>query len=94
MDRRTVTLVMIGAAVGAGLLVAQARGRLPTVSLPERAVAQSWSPYAYWMHQSPGAYIHHFPSEVGTNCLPLVYQTEDIGQALDHVEVSGAGCAQ
>lgn len=94
MDRRTVTLIMLGAGVGAGLLVLNARGRLPTLALPERAVAQSWSPYAYWMHQSPAGYIHHFPDEVGANCLPLVYQTEDVGQALDHVEVTCAGSAQ
>lgn len=88
-------LALLAAGIGAVLLVLNARGRLPTVSLPGQAVAQSWSPYAYWMHQSPAAYIHHFPSEVGANCLPLIYQTEDVGQALDHVEVGNAGgCAQ
>ena len=91
MDRR---LIWVALGVLALLWVLRTRGQMPTLSLSERAVGQSWSPYAYWLHESPYAYVHHFPAVVGANCLPLVFQTEDVGQALDHVEVSRAGCAQ
>lgn len=94
MDKRTVRAIVLAAAAALVLLAMRARGSLPTVSLGERAVGQTWSPYSAWLHQSPAGYAHHFPSEVGANCLPLVYQTEDVGQALNHVEVDSAACAQ
>ena len=94
MDKRTATTILVIAAAVGAVLMLRARGRMPTLTLSERAVGQSWSPYCNWLHQSPAGFIHHFPDQVGANCLPLVYQQEDMGQALNHVEVDGAACAQ
>lgn len=81
--------VMAGGVVVMAVVVLAAlhhAGKTPSVSLGQQAVGQSYSPFVFWMHSSPVGYYHHFPETIGANCLPQPYQTEDVGQALNHVE--------
>lgn len=73
-------------------------GKTPSVTLAQEATGQTYTPFAFWMHQEPAGYFHHYPERIGVNTLPQPYQTEDIGMALKHVEpkvvMDYAGCAQ
>jgi hypothetical protein len=50
-----------------------------SVSLDERATDPSYSPFAHWMIQRPGGYVHVFPDRVGPACLNSPLQNEDDG---------------
>lgn len=95
MDRqqRTTALVAAGAIVILALLYRQ--GRTPSISLSERSTGQSYDPFVFWMHRNPIGYYHQFPATIAPNTLPMPYQTQDISQSLNRVEViDNAGCAQ
>jgi hypothetical protein len=94
-QQRIVAAVVALAAVVLAFLYRQ--GKTPSISLVQESVGQSYSPFVFWMHQNPVGYLHHFPERIGVNTLPQPYQTEDVGQALNHVEaevIDNAGCAQ
>jgi hypothetical protein len=87
------TALIAGGAVAAVAWV-WANSNTPSVTFDERAVNQSYSPYVHFLHSSPMAWVKHFPDRVGANCLPLIYQNEDIGQAVRGVEIADASYAQ
>lgn len=87
------------AAAGIGALLALAflnyRSQPAALSLQEAASGQSFDPFVFWAHRDPVGYRYRWPAVIGGNCLPMPYQTQDIGLALNHVEViDNAGCAQ
>ena len=89
--------LLAGGVAAAGLLAlvwAYASGRAPSVTADAVAFGQTWDPYSHFLHTSPGAWIRHYPDTVAPNCLPMVYQNEDVGQAVAKSEVYGAGSAQ
>jgi hypothetical protein len=85
-------LIAGGAAVG--FMWLYAKGKTPSVTFDERAVQNTYSPYSHFMHQSNGGWVRHFPAEVGANCLPMVYQNEQVGKSVSGVEVDDASYAQ
>lgn len=99
MDRQQRIVAVVAVASAAVLAVLYRTGKTPSVSLAQEAVGQTYTPFVFWMHQNPAGYFHQYPSRIGVNTLPQPYQTEDIGQALNHVEhapevMDYAGCAQ
>lgn len=98
MDKSQRVVAVAAVAAVVALAVMYRMGKTPSVTLAQEAVGQSYTPFVFWMHQNPVGYFHHFPETIGVNTLPQPYQTEDIGQALNHVEhaevIDNAGCAQ
>lgn len=102
MAKQQQAIMFGGLVVIAGFVLAvlHHQGKTPSVSLASQAVGQSFTPFVFWIHSDPVGYWHHFPERIGANCLPQPFQTEDIGQALNHVEhapkleMDYAGCAQ
>lgn len=95
MDRQDRIVAVVAVVAAVVLAVLYQKGKTPSLSLTEQSVGQTYSPFAFWVHQSPVGYLHQYPSTIGVNTLPQPYQTQDIGQALNHVEViDNAGCAQ
>ena len=97
MAEASVRDALTGAAVVGGLLGfawLYARGKTPSVTADPAAFGQTWDPYSHFLHTSPGGWIRHYPETVAPNCLPMVYQNEDAGQALRQPEVDCAGSAQ
>jgi hypothetical protein len=92
--RRT-ALLAAGAAAAAFGIYLYRQGTLPSLTADQRAWGDiSYSPYVHFLHQSPGAYIRHFPQMVGQNCLPQVIQNESLGRAVPMVEVDRASYPQ
>lgn len=86
-------------AVGAGVaLVAYLawayRSQAPTVTLPDTAFGQSWTPYSHFEHRQPGVTLRHFPQTTCATVLPLAIQNESAGFALERLEVDSASYAQ
>jgi len=71
-----------------------AKGKTPAVTFDPRSVTETYDPYSHFQHESPAAWLRHFPEKAAPNCLPLVYQNEDIGQAVSGIEVDRGGYAQ
>lgn len=94
MDKQQRTVAAVAVLAAVVLAVLHHKGRTPSISLAQAAVGQSYSPFVFWIHSDPVGYIHQYPNQIGVNTLPQPYQTEDVGQALNHVEVDNAGCAQ
>jgi hypothetical protein len=88
-----VCTAVLAASAAAVLMWAYASGRTPSITVDERSVQNTYSPYAHFLHSSPTAWVRHFPETVGANCLPMPYQNQDIGLAVRGVEVTG-GYAQ
>lgn len=89
--------VLTGAAAAGALLGfawLYARGKTPSVTLDPAAFGQTWDPYSHFLHSSGGGWVRHYPERVAPNCLPMVYQNSDAGQALRQPEVDCAGSAQ
>lgn len=52
-------------------------GKAHGVTLDPVYDTAAYNPYAWWQNHSRGnAYVHHYPSTVGPNCLPVVLQNE------------------
>lgn len=97
MADKTTRDLLTGAAVVGGLLGfawLYARGKTPSVTLDPAAFGNTYDPYSHFLHQSPGGWIRHYPESVAPNCLPMIYQNEDVGQAVAGNEVNHAGSAQ
>lgn len=93
MDKRA-TYLALGAGAALGLYLYR-QGATPSLTADERAWGDvSYSPYVHFLHQSPGAYIRHFPQSVGQNCLPQVIQNQSIGLAVRMPEVDSASYPQ
>jgi hypothetical protein len=96
VDSRAQAGAVLGvlAAAGAALYLHRT-GRVSAPSLTAQSTGQSFSPFVFWMHQSPMEFFHQYPDVVGATCLPQPYQTQDVSLSLNHVEVvDSAGCAQ
>jgi hypothetical protein len=93
VDKRAAYLAA-AAAAAAGLYLYR-QGATPSLTADERAWGDvSYSPYVHFLHQSPAAYIRHFPETVGQNCLPQAIQNQSLGLAVPRVEVDSASYPQ
>ena len=86
-------------AVGAGVALAAYlayayRSHAPTVTLPDTAFGQAWTPYAHFEHRQPGVTLRHYPQTTCATVLPLAIQNESVGLALERLEVTDASYAQ
>lgn len=85
----------LGGAAVVALIAYLYRAHAPTVTLPERAFGQSWTPYAFFEHQTPGITVRHYPQQVGATIFPLVIANESAGLAMnDTLEVNSASYPQ
>lgn len=86
------------AAVGGAAVIAYLaylyRPHAPTVTLSQQAFGQSWTPYSFFEHQTPGITLRHYPQRVGATVFPLVIQNESAGLAMPCLEVDRASYAQ
>lgn len=87
-------LALGGGVAVVGLIAYLYRAHAPTVTLPAQAFGQSWTPYAFFEHQSPGVTLRHYPQQVGSTIFPLVIQNESAGLAMDCLEVDRASYPQ
>lgn len=98
MAESTARDLAAGAAIIGGLAVfawLYANGKTPSITADPAAFGQTWDPYSHFLHSSGGAWVRHYPEKVAPNCLPMVYQNEDVGRAVAGFEViDGAGYAQ
>jgi hypothetical protein len=93
VDKRTAWLAA-GAAAALGLYLYR-QGTLPSLTADQRAWGDvSYSPYVHFLHQSPAAYIRHYPESIGQTCLPQVIQNQSLGLAVNRVEVDCASYPQ
>lgn len=87
-------LALAGGVAVVGYLAYLYRAHAPTVTLSAQAFGQSWTPYAFFEHQSPGVTLRHYPQQVGSTIFPLVIQNESSGLAMACLEVDRASYAQ
>lgn len=83
--------------IGAGVVVYLAylyRPHAPAVTLSDRAFGQSWTPYSWFEHHTPGVTLRHYPQSVGATVLPMAVQNESAGLAMQYLEVDSASYAQ
>lgn len=73
----------LGGAAVVGLIAYLYRAHAPTVTLSAQAFGQSWTPYAFFEHQSPGITLRHYPQQVGATVFPLVIANESAGLAMN-----------
>lgn len=84
--------VAVGGLLGFAWLYS--RGKTPSVTMDSAAFGQTYDPYSHFLHQSSGGWVRHYPESVAPNCLPMIYQNEDVGRAVAGFEVDCAGSAQ
>lgn len=70
------------------------RDHTPTVSIDPASVGNAYDPFAEWRHHHPADYYRPFPLAVGPRCLPLIYQNQDSGLALEEVGPADGSYAQ
>jgi len=92
-DKRAFALV--GGLAVVGLIAYLYRAHAPTVTLSAQAFGQSWTPYAFFEHQTPGITLRHYPQRVGATVFPLVIANESAGLAMNTtLELDRASYAQ
>jgi hypothetical protein len=60
------------------------RDQTPTVTIDPRSLGdRQYDPFSHWRHDHPKDYYRPYPLVVGPNVLPLIYQSQDHGLALE-----------
>lgn len=94
MDKRSKAALLVGA-LAVVYLAYLYRPHAPTVTLSERAFGESWTPYRFFEHQTPGITLRHYPQQVGATVFPLVIANESAGLAMiTTLELDSASYAQ
>lgn len=71
------------------------RDHTPTVVIDPRSLGDDqYDPFNAWRHDHPKDWYRPFPLAVGANVLPLIYQNQDKGLALEVDCPDGSSYAQ
>lgn len=92
MDRRQKLLLaaLVVAGVGAWYVWAN-QGQAHGLTLREQADApNSYSPYAWWSHHREGAWVRHYPSEMGPACLHIPLPSQEGAISTTEMELAQA----
>jgi hypothetical protein len=66
-----------------------------TVTIDPRSLGDHrFDPFTHWRHDHPQDWYRPFPLAPGPHCLPLIYQSQDHGLALDQGGVPDASYPQ
>lgn len=71
------------------------RSETATVTIDPRSLPDDrFDPFKEWRHHHPEDYYRPFPLSPGPRCLPLIYQSQDRGLALEEGGVPDGSYAQ
>lgn len=71
------------------------REETATVTIDPRSLGDNqFDPFSEWRHHHPSDYYRPFPLAIGPNCLPLIYQSQDKGLALEVTAPDGTSYPQ
>lgn len=82
MNLKHITAALVGAFLV--YLYTVYREQTPTVVIDPRSLGnKQYDPFNTWRHDHPKDWYRSFPLAVGPNVLPLIYQNQDHGLALE-----------